>query len=234
MQKAMKEGRVTSHELVAQYLLRLGLYQQMLHAAITVNPNALKDADMRDRERAQGHIRGPLHGIPLALKDNILTTNIPTSGGTIAFFGFTPPYEATLTKNLEDAGAVIIAKTGMSELANWMATGMLRRLQREPAGQGYNPYDPRKVIRAKPHSMADRSCKPVGRASGIGTAANLWAGNVGTETSGSVLSPSNANMLAAVKPTVGRGQPLGHHSGNVGSGHRRPHGKSPVSDVAIM
>src|SRR5262249_16133588 len=113
MQKAMKEGRVTSHELVTQYLIRIATYNAKLHEAITVNPNALRDADQLDRERQQGHLRGPLHGIPVALKDNILTTNIPTSGGTIAFEGYVPPYDATLTKNLQDAGAIIIAKAGM-------------------------------------------------------------------------------------------------------------------------
>ncbi len=77
-------------------------------------PTCLKEADERDRERAQGKIRGPLHGIPIALKDNIQTTEMPTTGGALAFAGLVPPYEATLTKNLRDAGAIIIAKTTSS------------------------------------------------------------------------------------------------------------------------
>ena len=91
----------------------------MLHAAITVNPKALELADERDRERASGKLRGPLHGIPLALKDNVQTTFMRTTGGALAFERLVPPYDATLTTNLIDAGAIIIAKTGMSELANW-------------------------------------------------------------------------------------------------------------------
>src|SRR5579883_2913223 len=121
MQAAMAAGRVTSHELVTQYLVRIALYEDLLHAAVAVNPNALKEADALDRERAQGHIRGPLHGIPIALKDNIQTTDMPTTGGALAFMGYTPPYEATLTKNLRDAGAIIIAKATLIELANWVA-----------------------------------------------------------------------------------------------------------------
>jgi amidase len=100
MQAALRTGRTTSRELVLQYLTRIALYEDKLHAAITVNPNALKEAEALDRERARGRIRGPLHGIPIALKDNIQTTNMPTTGGALAFDGFTPPYEATLTINL--------------------------------------------------------------------------------------------------------------------------------------
>src|SRR5262245_5124168 len=103
MQKAMKEHRITSREIVEQYLLRIATYDSKLHATITVNPNALKEAEQLDRERAQGKLRGPLHGIPIALKDIIHTTNMPTTGGALAFDGYIPPYEATLTKNLREA-----------------------------------------------------------------------------------------------------------------------------------
>src|SRR5260370_32199118 len=106
MQRAMRQGRVTSRQLVMRYLVRIGLYEDKLHAAITVNRDALKEAEALDRERAQGKVRGPLHGIPVALKDNIHTINMPTTGGALAFDAFVPPYEATLTKNLRDAGAV--------------------------------------------------------------------------------------------------------------------------------
>src|SRR5579859_6260513 len=121
MQEALRSGHVTSHELVQQYLTRIGMYEDRLNAAIYVNPNALKEADECDAERKAGHIRGPLHGIPIALKDNVMTTDMPTTGGALAFAGYVPPYEATLVKNLRDAGAIIIAKTGMTELANWVA-----------------------------------------------------------------------------------------------------------------
>jgi amidase len=205
MQAAMKQGRVTSRDLVVQYLIRIALYNSKLNAIITVNPNALREAEARDRERSQGNVRGPLHGIPIALKDNMQTTDMPTTGGALAFDGFVPPYEATLTKNLRDAGAVILAKTTMTELANWVAgaptpmPGGYNAL----AGFSMNPYDPRRDPRE-----ATFDGRPAlgtgGSSSGVGTAANFWAANVGTETSGSILSPANANMLAAIKPTVGR------------------------------
>src|ERR1700736_3026246 len=121
MQAAMQSGRVTSHDLVQQYLTRIAIYEDKLHAAITVNPNALKEADERDRERKAGKIRGPLHGIPIAIKDNIQTTDMPTTGGALVMADYVPPYEATVTKKLRDAGAIIIAKTQMTELANWVA-----------------------------------------------------------------------------------------------------------------
>jgi amidase len=205
MRTAMEQGRVTSREIVQQYLTRIGTYEDKLHAAITVNPNALKEAEERDRERAQGRIRGPLHGIPIALKDNVLTADLPTTGGALAFTGYVPPYDATLTKNLRDAGAVIIAKTGLTELANWVAGGPTPMPGNYNAvgGYGMNPYDPRRDPRE-----ATNDGRPVmqtgGSSSGVGTAANFWAANVGTETSGSILSPSNQNMLAGIKPTVGR------------------------------
>ncbi len=202
MQAAMKAGRVTSRAIVQQYLTRIAMYEDKLNAAITINPDALKEADERDRERAQGKIRGPLHGIPVALKDNIHTTNMPTSGGALAFDGFVPPYEATLTRNLRDAGAIIIAKTGMTELANWVASNMPGNYN-SLTGYGMNPYDPRRDPRDATFDGRP-AMSTGGSSSGIGTAANFWAANVGTETSGSILSPSNQNMLAAVKPTVGR------------------------------
>src|SRR5437870_1714622 len=204
MQKAMREKRITSRQLVEQYLTRIALYDAKLHAAISVNPNALKEAEELDRERARGKVRGPLHGIPIALKDIVHTTNLPTTGGALAFDGFVPPYEATLTKNLRQAAAVIIAKTSLTELANWVAgppTPMPTNYN-AISGLGMNAYDPRR----DPREMSDGrgALFPGGSSSGVGTAANLWAANVGTETSGSILSPSNQLMLVGIKPTVGR------------------------------
>src|ERR1700674_2110393 len=91
MQAAMKQGRVTSRELVVQYLTRIALYNRRLNAVITVNPHALRDAEERDHDRAHGKLRGPLHGIPIALKDNVHTVDLPTTGGALAFDGFVPP-----------------------------------------------------------------------------------------------------------------------------------------------
>src|SRR5476649_56763 len=205
MQAALKSGRVTSRQIVQQYLQRIGMYEELLHAAITVNPKALELAAERDRERAQGKIRGPLHGIPIALKDNVQTTFMRTTGGALAFEHLVPPYDATLTKNLIDAGAIIIAKTGMSELANFVAGAPtpMPADYNAVGGQGYNPYDPRKDPREATFDGRP-ALQTGGSSSGIGTAANFWAGNVGSETSGSILSPANQNMLVGIKPTVGR------------------------------
>jgi amidase len=234
MRTALEQGRTTSRQIVQQYLMRIATYEDRLHAAITVNPKALEIADERDRERAARKLRGPLHGIPIALKDNIHTTDMRTTGGALAFENLTPPYEATLTKNLRDAGAIIIAKTGMTELANWVAgaptpmPGNFNGL----AGYGYNPYDPRRDPRD-----ATFDGRPAlgtgGSSSGVGTGANFWAGNVGTETSGSVLSPSNQNMLAGIKPTVGRISRYGVIPITADQDTPGPMAKS-VSDVAIM
>ncbi len=205
MRLAMEQKRVTSRELVLQSLTRIAIYEDKLHAAITVNRDALAEADERDRERAAGKIRGPLHGIPVALKDNIHTTNMPTTGGALMFDGFVPPYEATLTKNLRDAGAIIIAKTGLTELANWVAGGPTPMPGNYNAvgGFGMNPYDPRRDPRDGQFDGRP-ALGTGGSSSGIGTTASFWAANVGTETSGSILSPANQNMLVGIKPTVGR------------------------------
>jgi amidase len=204
MQAALRERRVTSRELVQQSLVRMAMYEDRLNAAITVNARALEEADARDRERASGKVRGPLHGIPIALKDNIHTTDMPTTGGALAFEGLVPPYEATLTRNLRQAGAIILAKTQLTELANWVASNPpMPNNYNSLNGYGFNPYDPRRDPR---DGTADGrpALNTGGSSSGTGTAASFWAANVGTETSGSILSPANANMLVAIKPTVGR------------------------------
>ncbi len=129
MRAAMEQGRVKSHDLVMLYLSRIGMYEDKLHCVITTNPHALQEADERDRERAQGRVRGPLHGIPIALKDNILTHDIVTTGGALAFDGFVPPYDATLVTNLRNAGAVILAKPDFPS----SRTGWPERQRRCPA-----------------------------------------------------------------------------------------------------
>jgi amidase len=199
MQAAMAEGRTTSRAIVAEYLMRMGLYEDTLNASVSVNANALAQADALDKERAAGKVRGPLHGIPVALKDNIMTKDdMPTSGGMLAFKYFKAPYDATLVTNLKAAGAIIIAKSTMSELAGWYGGGIRPGGYNGAAGQSYNPYDPR----------ANDDGTPVlavaGSSSGVGVAANLWAANVGTSTGGSIEGPSNANMLVGIRPSTGR------------------------------
>ena len=130
---------------------------------------------------------------------------MPTTGGALAFAGYTPPYEATLTKNLRDAGAIIVAKTGLTELANWVAgaPNPMPGNYNAVGGFGYNPYDPRRDPREATFDGRP-ALQTGGSSSGIGTAASLWAANVGTDTGGSVISPSNANMLVGIRPTIGR------------------------------
>jgi amidase len=205
MRGALQQGRTTSRQIVAQSLVRIATYEHQLHAALTVNPRALDEAEQLDRERASGRLRGPLHGIPVALKDNIHTTTMPTTGGALAFARYVPPYEATLTKNLTDAGAIIIAKTGLTELANWVAGNPdpMPGNYNAVGGFGYNPYDPRPDPRDATFDGRP-ALQTGGSSSGIGTAASFWAANVGSDTGGSIISPSNANMLVGIRPTIGR------------------------------
>ena len=199
MQAAMREGRTTSREIVTQYLTRIGLYEDTLNVAVSINPNALAEADALDRERAAGTLRGPLHGIPVALKDNVLTTDaMPTSGGMLLFRHYRAPYEATLAANLKNAGAIILAKSAMSELAGWFGTAFRPGGYSAATGQSYNPYDPRANDDGTP--VLETS----GSSSGGGVAANLWAGNVGTSTGGSIEGPSNFSMLVGIRPSTGR------------------------------
>ncbi len=189
MQSAMASGRTTSAILVGQSLARIEAFDGELNAVMALNPDALEIARARDAERRRGAVRGPLHGIPIAVKDIINTTAIPTTGGALAFAGYHPPYDADIVTRLEDAGAVIIAKTTNTELANWVADGMPGNYS-AVGGQGVNPYG--------------AYLEAGGSSSGIGTAMSFWAVSVGTETSGSILYPANATLLAAIKPTLGR------------------------------
>ena len=202
IQRALADGRVTSRQLVEQYLARIALYEWQLRGTLAVNRDAPAQADRLDAERRAGNLRGPLHGIPIALKDNIHTVDLPTTGGAIAFEGFVPPYEATIVENLQRAGAIILAKTTLTELANWVATGMPDNYN-ALRGYGMNPYDPRRDPR---EGLDDGRpvMSPGGSSSGIGTAVSFWAGSVGTQTSGSLLIPSNNNMLVGIDPTIGR------------------------------
>jgi amidase len=201
LQRALEAGHVTSRQLVQLYIDRINRYDARIKAVAYVSRTALDEAEVLDRERAAGRVRGPLHGIPVAVKDIINTNNMPTTGGAVAFEGIVPPYDAPVVQNLKRAGAIILAKTTLTELANWVTVGM-------PAnysglfGFSMNPYDPRPDPRE-----GSNDGRPVmgtgGSSSGTGTTLSFWGGSVGTETSGSILSPSNQNMLVGIKPTVG-------------------------------
>ena len=147
---------------------------------------------------------------------------MPTTGGALAFADLVPPYDATLTKNLEAAGAIILAKTQLTELANWVASGMPGNYN-GLNGYGMNPWDPRRDPRD-----AFFDGRPVlttgGSSSGAGTNVSFWMANVGTETSGSILSPSNQNMLVGIKPTVGRVSRYGVIPDHGRPGHAGPDG----------
>jgi amidase len=199
LRQALDTGRTTSRAITQQYLDRLARYNARLHAANTISPTALADADARDQEHRTKRARGPLHGIPVAVKDNVQVLGMPTTGGALAFKTLRAPYEATLVGQLRAAGAIIVAKTTLTELANWvsvrMPTGYNALL-----GQSINPYDD---DRSRPGSFSGQLA-PGGSSSGIGTAASLWAASVGSETSGSILNPSNQTLLVGIKPTVGR------------------------------
>jgi amidase len=234
LQQMMEAGDLTSRDLVTVYLTRIARYEDRLNAAVTVNANALAEADVLDAERAAGRVRGPMHGIPVALKDNIQTTHLPTTGGALAFADYVPPYEATLTRNLRDAGAIIVAKAGLTEFANFMAgapnpmPGNYNAL----TGFGFNPYDPRRDPR--PGRFDGRPVLSTGgSSSGIGTAAGLWQGNVGTDTGGSIISPSNATMLVGIRATLGRISRWGIAPVTLDHDMAGPMTRS-VSDAAVM
>lgn len=228
MQAAMRDGRTTSRAIVTQYLTRIGLYEDTLNAAVAINPKALAEADALDQERAAGKTRGPLHGIPVALKDNVLTTDaMPTTGGMLLFRHYQAPYEATLATNLKNAGAIILAKSTMSELAGWFGTAFRPGGYNAAIGQSYNPYDPRANDDGTP--VLETS----GSSSGGGVAANLWAGNVGTSTGGSIEGPANFTMLVGIRPSTGRISRHGVIPLSLDQDTAGPMTKS-VTDAAIM
>lgn len=231
MQQAMAEGRVTSEELVKQYLIRIATYENVINAAIAVNPHALEQARKLDQERKAGKLRGPMHGIPIALKDNIQDIDMPTTGGSVGLAGFVPDWDAPMTKNLKDAGAIILAKTTLSEFAGYFGTGAPGTYS-SISGFSFNPYDPRRDPRPG-YNDGRGILNTGGSSSGTGTTANFWAGNFGTETGGSIIGPSNLNMLAAIKPTIGRISRWGIIPITMDQDSAGPMGKT-VTDVAIM
>jgi len=194
LQQAMQSGKYSSRSLTEKYLARIQDIDKAgprINSVIEVNPEALEIAEALDRERKDKGARGPLHGIPILIKDNIDTADrMNTTAGSLALLGSTPPKDAFVAAQLRKAGAVILGKTNLSEWANirsshstsgWSGRGGLTR----------NPY------------ALDRN--PCGSSSGTGAAvsANLCAAGVGTETDGSVVCPSSSNGLAGMKPTLG-------------------------------
>src|SRR6266545_2737395 len=194
LQAAMEAGKLTSRRLVEAYIQRIrqiDLSGVQLNSVIEVNPDALAIADRLDRERRSKGPRGPLHGIPVLVKDNFATDDqMETAAGSLALVGSRVPRDAFVVKGLRDAGAVILGKANLSEWANF------RSLQSSSgwsgrAGQCANPY------------VLDHN--PCGSSSGSGAAvsANLSAVALGTETDGSIVCPSSTNGVVGIKPTLG-------------------------------
>jgi len=189
--RAMDEGRLSSEELCRRYLERIQTVDGRLRSILQVNPQALEIARTLDRERREKGSRGALHGIPLVLKDNIATADaMETAAGSLALVGARPQHDAGIVRALRRAGAVPLAKTNLSEWANFRSTRSSSGWSGR-GGQCRNPY------------VLDRS--PCGSSSGTAAAVatNLAAVGVGTETDGSVVCPSAACCLVGIKPTVG-------------------------------
>jgi amidase len=222
LQAAMNDGTHTARSIAELYLKRIGeVDKNGLNSVIEVNPEALKIADVLDDERASGTTRGPLHGIPVMIKDNIDTGDqMMTTAGSLALMGAPAPKDAFIVKKLREAGAVLLGKTNLSEWANF-------RSERSSSGwsgrgrQTRNPF------------ALDRN--PCGSSSGSGAAvsANLCAITIGTETDGSIVCPSSANGIVGIKPTVGLWSrtgivPISHTQDTAG-----PMGRT-VADVAAL
>jgi amidase len=224
LQAGMAAGRMTAHSITQQYLDRIHALDRTgptLRSVIEINPDALSIADALDRERKAGKVRGPLHGIPILVKDNIGTADrMTTTAGSYALAGSIPPEDATVAAKLRAAGAILLGKTNLSEWANFRSTHSSSGWSGR-GGQARNPY------------ILDRN--PCGSSSGSGAAvsANFSALAVGTETDGSIVCPSSANGIVGIKPTIGLVSragivPIAHSQDTAGPMTRT------VRDAAIM
>ena len=224
LQAGMTSGKFTSRQLVQAYLARIGELDKKgpaLRAVMEINPDALAIADSLDAERKAKGPRGPLHGIPVLIKDNIDTADrMMTTSGSLALAGVRHDRDAFVAERLRAAGAVIIGKTNLSEWANIRSTRSSSGWSGR-GGQVRNPY------------VLDRS--PSGSSSGTGAAiaANFAAAGIGSETDGSIVSPSSCNSLVGIKPTLGLVSrsgiiPISHHQDTAGPMCRT------VADAAVL
>src|SRR5436190_6887521 len=194
LQNGMSSGKNTAHSLARKYLDRIDDIDKRgpaINSIIELNPDALSIANELDKERKAKGVRGPLHGIPVLIKDNVGTHDrMTTTAGSLALGGSIPLQDSTVARKLRDAGAIILGKTNLSEWANFRSSHSSSGWSGR-GKQTKNPY------------VLDRN--PCGSSSGTGAAiaANLSAIGVGTETDGSVVCPSNANSLVGIKPTLG-------------------------------
>lgn len=224
MQQGMEEGKLTSRDLVLMYFDRITRIDKdgaKINSVLELNPDALQIAEALDAERKQKGSRGPLHGIPVLLKDNIDTHDkMHTSAGSIALANHIAAEDSFVAKQLRQAGAVILGKANMTEWANFMTEGMPSGYSSR-GGQVLNPYG------------ADFSIGGSSSGSGASVAANLTAVAIGTETSGSIISPAGQNSVVGIKPTVGLISrtgiiPIAHSQDTAGPIART------VSDAAIL
>lgn len=221
LQQKMEAGELTSESICEKYLERISLIDPILKAVIEINPDALEIARKLDVERQAGKIRGPLHGIPIMIKDNIDSGDkMQTTAGSLALVGNVVEKDAFIVKKLREAGAVLLGKTNLSEWANFRSTNSSSGWSAR-GGQVRNPF------------CLDRS--PCGSSSGTGAAvsANLCTIGIGTETNGSIVCPSGVNGLVGIKPTLGmwsrRGIiPIAHSQDTAGPMARN------VSDAATL
>ena len=221
LQALMASGALTSRQLTQTYLERIAKLNPVLAAVIETNPDALQIAARLDAERQSGRLRGPLHGIPVLVKDNIATQDLmQTTAGSLALVGSSVPADAVIVQRMRAAGAVILGKANLSEWANFRGFAP------------FNGWSARGGFTRDPYKL---DFDPCGSSSGSGaaTAANLCAAAVGTETDGSVVCPSGNNLVVGLKPTVGLVAqdgiiPIAHSQDTAGPMCRT------VTDVAIM
>ena len=194
LERAQSQGQVSSLQLVDAYIARIARIDRAgptLRSVLAINPEARAQARALDKERAAGHVRGPLHGIPLLIKDNIETADpLPTTAGSLALAGNRSGRDAPLVARLRAAGAVILGKTNLSEWANIRSTSSVSGWS-AVGGQTRNPY------------ALDRSACGSSSGSAAAVAASLAAAAIGTETDGSITCPASMNGLVGIKPTVG-------------------------------
>jgi amidase len=194
LQEGMKSGKYSARAIAEKYLQRIEAIDKhgpAINSVIETNPDALEIADALDKERKEKGPRGPLHGIPILIKDNIDTGDrMMTTAGSLALFGSKAPKDSFVARRLREAGAVILGKTNLSEWANIRSNHSVSGWSGR-GGQAKNPY------------ALDRNPCGSSSGSGAGASANLCAGAIGTETDGSIVCPSSANGLAGIKPTVG-------------------------------
>jgi amidase len=194
LQQGYKEGKFTINQVVADYLARIEAIDKKgpsLNSIICINPDALQIAQELDKEMATGKVRGPMHGIPVILKDNIDTHDrMPTTAGATALRNSYPQNDSRVAKKLREAGAVIIAKSNLSEWANFRSDNSSSGWS-GIGGQTKNPY------------VLDRNPCGSSSGSGVSVSANLCIIAIGTETNGSIVCPSNNNGIVGIKPTVG-------------------------------